>query len=288
MGVDFYPQYDMSKFLKDLDVVILSVPMIDLEETVDSLPLDSLSGKLVVDVSSLNQHPKAVLLKAFANNPDIDILVTNPMLGPISSSRPGMNGEHSFLPASSSSDWDGRPVVYERVRVMDIPRCDRYLKIFEKARCQVVEMNSAQHDDTTADAEFVTHMIGRLLNQDMLPPTPVMSKEYEDLTQVADMASADSFDMFFGMYKYNERAREHLRTMRENLANLERDLAAREAYLMAKDEMKKGDRQRLLAETRLLLRELAKSGIDGDQSDRRENVDLNVVEPSEDMSELNP
>jgi hypothetical protein len=150
-------------------------------------------------------------------------------------------------------------------------------------------MNSAQHDDTTADAEFVTHMIGRLLNEDLLPPTPVMSKEYEDLTEVADMTSGDSFDLFFGMYKYNDRAGEYLRTMRENLSKLERDLAAREAYLMAKDEMKKGDRQRLFAETRLLLQELARNGVAGNGVTQGESVDLNGVEtePSEDLSELN-
>ena len=284
MGIDFYPHYDMSKFLKDLDVVVLSVPMINLEETVESLPLDSLSGKLVVDVSPLNQHPKSVLLKAFASQPDIDILVTNPMLGPLSVSSAASGEQQQFKPpASTSLNWDGRPVVYERVRVSDIQRCDKYLKIFEKARCQVVEMSSSQHDDTTADAEFVTHMIGRLLNEDLLPPTPVMSNEYEDLSDVADMASGDSFDHFFGMYKYNDRAGEYLRTMRENLASLERDLAAREAYLMAKDEMKKGDRQRLLAETRLLLRELAKSDADGAGSHQEGSVDLEDI-----SSELNP
>eukprot|EP00529_Nitzschia_sp_RCC80_P009659 CAMPEP_0113486400 /NCGR_PEP_ID=MMETSP0014_2-20120614/24976_1 /TAXON_ID=2857 /ORGANISM="Nitzschia sp." /LENGTH=767 /DNA_ID=CAMNT_0000380069 /DNA_START=113 /DNA_END=2419 /DNA_ORIENTATION=- /assembly_acc=CAM_ASM_000159 len=288
MDIDFYLHYDMSKFLKDLDVIVLSVPMINLEETVESLPLDSLSGKLVVDVSPLNQHPKSVLLKAFASQPDIDILVTNPMLGPLSVSSAANGEQQSFKPpASTSLNWDGRPVVYECVRVSDIQRCDKYLKIFENARCQVVEMSSSQHDDTTADAEFVTHMIGRLLNEDLLPPTPVNSNEYEDLSDVADMASGDSFDHFFGMYKYNDRASDYLRTMRENLASLERDLAAREAYLMAKDEMKKGDRQRLLAETRLLLRELAKSEADADGagagSHQEGSVDLEDI-----SSELNP
>ena len=131
----------------------------------------------------------------------------------------------------------------------------------------MIEMTADQHDSSTADAEFVTHMIGRLLDQKMLPPTPVISKEYEALCSVADVTSGDSFDRFFGMFKYNERAKEHLTTMRENLAALERQLAAREAYLSAKAEMKKSERQRLLAETRLLLQELAKSGLPPGTSD---------------------
>jgi arogenate dehydrogenase (NADP+), plant len=235
--------------------------MIHLEEAVEALPADRLAGKLVVDVSPLNQHPKSVLLKSFANHPDIDILVTN---GEVPSSKAEA--------AAAASLWDGRPMVYERARVANIRRCDRYLNIFEKARCLVIEMNSEQHDATTADAEFVTHMIGRLLDRDLLPPTPVMSNEYKALAQVSEMASRDSFDLFFGMFKYNDRAQDHVTKMRDNLAALERQLAARDAYLSARDEMRNGDRQRLLAETRLLLQELAKSGIPG-SNDVRGTID---------------
>jgi len=289
VGADYYPSFEMTRFLKDLDVVILAVPVIDLEETIAALPVDKLAGKLLVDVSPLNQHPKSILLRAFASHPEIDILVTNPMLGPtargaqasaitasaINGSKGGVvltpsNAE--ALAEAASSRWDGRPVVYERVRVANIPRCDRYLKIFEKARCQVIEMGSDQHDATTGDAEFVTHMVGRLLDQDMLPPTPVMSKEYEALMEVAEMTAGDSFDLFFGMFKYNERAQEHMTAMRENLASLERQLAAREAYLMAREEMRNNDRQRLLVETRLLLQELAKGGIPEIQSEHDSEV----------------
>jgi arogenate dehydrogenase (NADP+) len=253
LGVEYYPHFDSTNFLSGLDVLVLSVPMVDFQEVVRTLPPELLAGKLIVDVCPLKEHPKTVMLKAFANYPDIDILCTNPMFGPIS------NSEES---ASKMNDsFDGRPLVYERVRVSDMQRCDRYLKFFEESRCQVVEMDSEQHDSSTADAEFVTHMIGRLLDHNLLPPTPVMSKEYTALSEVADLTSGDSFDLFFGMFKYNERAKKYMAAMRENLADIERQLAAREAYLAAKAEMKNSDRERLLAETRLLLREIAQSGI---------------------------
>ena len=254
LGVEYYPHFEISNFLKNLDVVILSVPMIDLEEAIDSLPAGQLTKKLIVDVCPLNMHPKQVMLKAFADFPDIDILCTNPMFGPVAKKNDSPSG-------STENLWDGRPIVYEKVRVTDMARCERFLKIFEEARCHVVEMASDQHDSSTADAEFVTHMVGRLLNQGMLPPTPVMSKEYASLCEVADMTSGDSFDLFFGMFKHNDKAKEHLTNMRENLSAIERQLAAREAYLAAKAEMKKSERQRLIAETRLLLQEIARSGM---------------------------
>jgi len=255
MGLEYYPHFESSNFLKDVDVVILSVPLIDFEETVASLPVDKLAGQLVVDVCPLKTHPKSVMLKAFEHNPDIDILCTNPMFGPVEKN----NGESAGQSAVTNL-WDARPVAYEKVRITDMQRVDRFLKIFEKARCHVVEMASEQHDATTANAEFVTHMVGRLLDKKILPATPLLSKEYAALCDVVEMTSNDSFDLFFGMYKYIEGSEERLAVMRENLASLERQLAAREAYLAAKEEMRQSDRQLLLAETKLLLAELARSG----------------------------
>lgn len=266
LGVDFH--FDTAAFFKDLDVVVLAVPLIRLQEAVDSLPINELRGKLVVDVAPLNDHPKSILLKAFAKYPDIDILVTNALLGmlPREEDQPKINARNNngvtvmkSASASSTSIWEDRQMVFERTRVANIPRCDRYLEIFENGRCEVVEEIASDHDATISDAQFVTHLVGRLLDQDLLTPTPIASKEYKDLTKISEMAVAGSFDRFYGMYKYNKRAGEHIKKLRENLASLECSLAARGAYLDAKEELIKGDRQKLLSETRMLLQQLAKS-----------------------------
>ena len=249
--MDFYPDFELSKFLQELDVVVIAVSLTDLENTIQSLPVDALRGKLVVDTCALNAHPKSVMLKYFGTIPEIDIVTSHPMI----TAQAG--GDDPY----ASTAWDGRPMVYEKVRVSDLYRCENFLKIFEEARCQMVEMESEEHDSSIADAEFVTHLTGRLLkNKELLPPTPVLSKEYAALCDVADMTSADSFDLFFGMYKYNERARNHLTKLRDSLSTLERQLAAKEAYLAASSEIRNSDRQRLVAETKMLLREIAASG----------------------------
>lgn len=261
LGVEFYPHYEMSKFLIGLDIVILAIPLIKFEDIVCGLPADLFRGKLVVDVCPLNVHPKEVMLRVFGSRPDIDILCSHPMFGPVDATR-GKSGS-SVVDGDpyTSSMWDGRPVVFEKVRVSDVPRCEKYLKIFEEARCRLVEMSAEQHDASIADAEFVTHLTGRLLvDKELLPPTPVISKEYAALCDVADMTSGDSFDLFFGMFKFNQNARLHLTKMRDNLSQLERQLAAKEAYLAASAEMQNSDRQRLIAETKLLLQEIAKNG----------------------------
>jgi len=214
--------FDMGEFLATSDIIIIAVPMLDFEDVVLTLPADRLRGKLVVEVCPLSSHPKSVLLRHFGS--EVDILSTHPMFGPTSSEDP-----------YSSPSWDGRPMVYEKVRIMDAKRCDDFLSIFEDARCQLIEMTAEQHDASTADAEFVTHLTGRLLDRQLLPPTPVTSKEYAALCDVADMTSGDSFDLFFGMFKFNERAKDHLNKMRDNLARVERQLAAKEGKFMPID-----------------------------------------------------
>lgn len=240
-NVEYFSTFDMSNYLHGLDVLVIAVPMIELEETIESLPLDKLRYKLIVEVCPLNVYPRSVLSRMLP--PEADILCTNPMVG-------------SGLPL------DGVPFVYEKVRVSDTPRANCFLSTFERARCQMVEMTAEDHDAFVADAEFVTHLTGRLLDRNLLPiinSSFISSKEYSALCDVAEMTTNDSFDTFYGMFKYNYRAKELLNTMRDNLASVERKLAAKEAYLAASAEMKNTDRQKLLAECKLLLLEMATS-----------------------------
>ncbi|CAJ1890271.1 unnamed protein product [Cylindrotheca closterium] len=249
MEIDFYHSFERSKFLSGLDIVILAVPMTCLEECVKSLPSEELRGKLVVNVSPLLLPAKKILLDALQDFPDIDVVVSNPMFG------------GSIDPDTVTADlWDGRTMVSEYARVSNGPRCDRYEKIFKNARCECYNMESNFHDATIANSEFVTHLMGRLLNRQLLPPALISSKDYKALSAIGEAAEGDSFDRFFSMYKYNDKAKDYLNILRENLADIERQLAAREAYLEAKADMRKIDRQQLLAETRLLLQELAQGG----------------------------
>ncbi len=235
--------FELESFLKESDVLILAVPIIDLETTVSSLPKDLLHNKLVVEVCPLSVRPKAILLEQLPEG--ADIISSNAMFGPNT---------------SGAKSWDGQPFIYEKVRVRDERRADAFLDVFERARCQMVAMTAEQQDSHTADAEFVTHLAGRLLGYGkMLPPTPVSSKEYAALCDVTDMTSGDTFDLFYGMYKFNPRAKDHIAKLRENLAKVEKQLAAKEAFLAAKAEFQNMDRQRLIAECRQLLHEVAKS-----------------------------
>lgn len=81
LGVKFFPLYDVSEFFRqDLDVIVLSVSILAFEEVLKSLPQELLRGKLLVDVLSVKNHPKQVMLETLPA--DCDILCTHPMFGP--------------------------------------------------------------------------------------------------------------------------------------------------------------------------------------------------------------
>lgn len=61
--------------------------------------------------------------------------------------------------------------------------------------------------------------------------------------------------MFFGLYYYNTYASNQLRKIRDALAQVERQLASKEAYLAARNEIANDQRNRVLEECRSLIRE---------------------------------
>ena len=52
--------FEAESFLKQSDVIVLAVPMIDFESTVLALPKEILKNKLVVEVCPLGSMPKSI------------------------------------------------------------------------------------------------------------------------------------------------------------------------------------------------------------------------------------
>lgn len=185
----------------------------------------------------VKSHAKSVMLSALPE--DCDIVCTHPMFGP----------------ESGKYGWQGLPFLYERVKVSDIDRCDRFLSIWESERCKMIEMTCEQHDEYAANSQFITHLTGRILWQQNLVPTPIDTKGFQTVLNLVENTCKDSFDLFFGLYYYNSHASNQIHKIREALAQVERQLAAKEAYLAAKAEVNADQRSKILEECRSLMRE---------------------------------
>ena len=253
MGVKYIPMDQMDDFLaQDIDVLVVATSILSFEQTIRNLVPhiekdlqrraaqgDSVKGPLVVDVLSVKEHARQVMLDLLP--PECDILCAHPMFGPDS-------GKHS---------WKGLNFVYEKTRVDTVilepehqdentdseafvdttgrvhsvhedseahvegmDRLERFLSIWEEEGCRMVPMSAKEHDAHAANSQFITHLMGRILGSQGLAPTPIDTKGFESVLKLVGSTTADSFELFYGLYKFNQNSLDtivHLRSAMEEV-----------------------------------------------------------------------
>ncbi|KAG9153446.1 hypothetical protein Leryth_021016 [Lithospermum erythrorhizon] len=129
-----------------------------------------------------------------------------------------------FGPESGRETWRGLPFVYDKVRIGDQERVESFLGIFAKEGCRMVEMTCAEHDKYAAGSQFITHTMGRVLEKMALGTTPINTRGYETLLDLVENTSSDSFDLYYGLFMYNENAMEVLQSLGEAFEELKMEL----------------------------------------------------------------
>ncbi|KAK9863375.1 hypothetical protein WJX84_001101, partial [Apatococcus fuscideae] len=196
LGVSFFR--DPDDFCEEHpDVVILACAILALEKVIGSLPLQRLRrSTLIVDVLSVKQFPKQLLLSMLP--PEMDVLCTHPMFGP----------------DSGKGSWGGLNLMYDKVRIGSAgrrqARVDSFLQFFAEQGCRMVEMSCEEHDRLAAGTQFITHSVGRVLGEMGLESTSIDTKGFEALLRLVDNTNNDSFDLYYGLFMYNQNATEEL------------------------------------------------------------------------------
>ncbi|XP_066371325.1 arogenate dehydrogenase 2, chloroplastic-like [Miscanthus floridulus] len=197
MGARFFPDpHDLCECHPD--VVLLATSILSAESVVRSLPLHRLRrDTLFADVLSVKEFPKRLLLGALPE--EMDIICTHPMFGP----------------ESARDGWAGLPFMFDRVRVRDTCSARRalaeaFLGVFSQEGCRMVEMSCAEHDAHAAETQFLTHTVGRMLAALELRATPIDTRGYETLLRLVENTCSDSFDLYNGLFMYNNNSTELL------------------------------------------------------------------------------
>lgn len=223
MGVKYMPLSELESFVLDenLDVIILSTSIVSFKDTVmDLLPHlekkmqlkgGANSCPLIVDVASVKEHPRNILLDLLPE--ECDVLCTHPMFGP----------------DSARDGWRGRTFVYEKTRINKVildpyyheggeenqlenteasfvdgmDRMERFLSIWEEEGCNMIPLSCSDHDSYSANSQFITHLVGRILGVQGLKATPIDTTGFQSVLRLIETTNADSFDLFYGLYKYN-------------------------------------------------------------------------------------
>lgn len=169
--------------------------------------------------------------------PECDILCTHPMFGP----------------DSGRDSWRNLNFVYERTRINQVvlddndtlvddrgqvhsihedceahvegmDRMERFLSIWEEEGCHMVPLSCRDHDAYAANSQFLTHLIGRVLGSQGLSPTPIDTAGFQSVLKLVDTTTADSFDLFYGLYKYNQNSFETIKKLQTAMEDVVQNL----------------------------------------------------------------
>ncbi|GMI00870.1 hypothetical protein TrLO_g12153 [Triparma laevis f. longispina] len=238
MGVDYYSLKDFDKVIeKGVDVVVLSTSILSFSSLLSSLlpPLRTIGGSqpstnypLIVDVLSVKSHPRRVMLESLP--PHCDVLCTHPMFGPESGKNSWSNLNFVFEKTRLAGKTypDPQSTLNDPSSSMDaafsIDRVERFLSLFEEEGCNMVELSCEEHDRAAANSQFITHLVGRILGRQGLKPTPIDTKGFESVLQLIGSTNSDSFDLFYGLYKYNGNSMDTILKMKQAMEEVEAGL----------------------------------------------------------------
>ncbi|KAK4530966.1 hypothetical protein CCYA_CCYA06G1823 [Cyanidiococcus yangmingshanensis] len=180
-------------------VLVLATSILSTEQVLRQFPTEKLENCLVVDVLSVKVYARELMLRYLPVSSDI--LATHPMFGP----------------ESGRDSWRGLPFVFERVRIRRYERCEAFLDIFRSRGCTLVEMACQEHDHYAASTQFITHTTGRMLAELKITSTPINTRGFESLLAVVETTVRDSFDLYYGLYRFNPNAKEELNKMQRAL-----------------------------------------------------------------------
>lgn len=280
MGVKYVPLSDTDAFLEEgLDVIVFATSILSFESLLQSFApsiqkdLDRRAekgevghGPLVVDVLSVKEHARQVMLDELPA--ECDVLCSHPMFGP-DSGKDGWQGlnfvyektrinKMVLLPAMSQMndteafvDQAGRiHSIHEDsdAHVEGVDRMERFLSIFEEEGCHMVPMSCREHDTYAANSQFITHLMGRILGSQGLEHTPIDTSGFQSVLKLVDSTTADSFDLFYGLYKYNQNSMATIVQLRSAMDDVVQRLKLRETEEQEKHERQLQNDQKQAAE----------------------------------------
>ncbi len=131
------------------------------------------------------------------------------------------NGGAKKVRSSGSFVEEGGKVhsVHENseAHIEGVDRMERFLSIWEEEGCKMVPLSCKDHDSYAANSQFITHLMGRILGAQGLQPTPIDTKGFESVMKLIGTTTADSFDLFYGLYKYNQNSMDTILKLRNSM-----------------------------------------------------------------------
>jgi prephenate dehydrogenase len=187
-------------------VVILSVPVQNLEGVLMGMLPHMRSDALVVDVSSVKVQPAEMMQRLLPES--CEILATHPLFGP----------------QSGAQGIAGLPIVVWPLRISEssFETVQKFLKITLGLDMRIISPD--EHDKEMAYIQALTFFLGKALGEMGLPDTPIKTKTYQHLLDVLRIVGGDSAELFATIQTYNPYAPEVRKELIKRLIEVDRKL----------------------------------------------------------------
>ncbi|WP_103172263.1 prephenate dehydrogenase [Paracoccus sp. SY] len=178
------PQVDPAQAAR-ADIVVLAVPLPQLEAVLRAIAPHLRPGSTVIDVSSVKVEPARLMLDLLPDH--VGIVASHPLFGP----------------ASAADGIAGHRIAWCPLR----SRGHRRLAAFLKAKgLQVIPTTPDQHDRDMAVVQGLTHLIARSLSRLGPLPRDMATRSFAMLAEAAAMVQDDSPELLATILKANPHA----------------------------------------------------------------------------------
>lgn len=170
------------------DVVMIAVPVQDMERVIEALAPLVKPGATVLDIASVKVLPSQWLAKHLPET--VHIVPTHPLFGPQSVARDGLAG---------------------RQLVICPLRGEQHLKVAalgEEMGLRIQITTAEEHDREMAYVQALTHLVGRTLSAMNIPDEMLKTQSYQHLLDLCDLLKRDSFALFSAIQTLNPYADE--------------------------------------------------------------------------------
>lgn len=195
------------EFLNDnFDIVVFANSINSFESVIKKIPPLFYKDTLIVDVLSVKEYPFHIFNKFLPEN--TEILLTHPMFGPNSFEK---NNENIF--------------VYYPINVIHFNRANSFLDFWRNMGCTLVSIPPEEHDIITSRTQFVTHFIGRVLNELHLEETGIDTNEFKNLFSITNsIIRNNSNDLFLGLARKNKNTKKIITDLKKALVKIESEI----------------------------------------------------------------
>lgn len=158
------------------DLIFLAVPISAFESVLHQMmKASSLENTLLVDLSSVKEHPKRILSEILPHS--ASAILCHPMFGP-----------SAFLTNGNSAS--GFRVSFEVIRAATHLSL-ALRKLFEALGLEVVEIDAETHDRVTARSQFLTLVLAKLAKEAAVSHNPLETASSRKLIDLAESISVD-------------------------------------------------------------------------------------------------